>query len=69
MTQDMRDDIVRRVLASEALLRRLQIGTNLSEHDYNLLDGLLDVAHQYRTTNRPQVTTPTRSIAETRRCR
>lgn len=66
MSQDVRDDIVRRVMASEALLRRLQFSTTLTEQEYNLLDGMLDVVHQYRTS-RPQVVGSVHSIKDVRK--
>lgn len=66
MSQDVRDELVRRLVASEALLRRLQFSATLPESEYNLLDGLLDVTHQYRTS-RPQVVGTIKSIKEVNR--
>lgn len=50
--ETQREALVRRAVAAESLLRRLQFSNDMTEKEYNLLNGLLDVVHQYRTSNR-----------------
>jgi hypothetical protein len=66
-----RDEIVARAHAVVALVRRLQLSSDLTATDYRLLDGFCDTVEEYQRKGRvnlvvrplPQV----RSVAQARR--